>query len=135
MLHNFNPFFQYASEYVPELQALFANGTAATQTHGKNTNIPGGPQQHFLKVMKVIDARRPGVYQQRIGTNRANAYPQPGAFNSLATGLQVFSSATCANSAPSVSGPPLGAISEEIIEQLVGLVPGSRKNRVANAAR
>ncbi len=29
VLHNFNPFFQYASEYVPELQALFANGAAA----------------------------------------------------------------------------------------------------------
>ena len=38
-LHNFNPFFQYASDYVPEIQALFANATAATQTHEKNTNV------------------------------------------------------------------------------------------------
>ncbi len=43
VLHNFNPFFQYASEYVPELQALFANGTAATQTHEKNKNRPKVP--------------------------------------------------------------------------------------------
>jgi phospholipid/cholesterol/gamma-HCH transport system substrate-binding protein len=127
VLHNLNPFLQYASEYVPELQALFANATAATQTHGKNTNIPGGPQQHFLKVMQVLTPEGLGVYQQRIGTNRANAYPQPGAFRSLASGLSVFSSASCANSAPSLSGPPLGTISEETIEQLIGLEPGSRK--------
>jgi phospholipid/cholesterol/gamma-HCH transport system substrate-binding protein len=118
-LHNFNPFFQYLSEYVPELQALFANVTAATQTHGKNTNIPGGPQQHFLKVMNALEPEGLSVYQQRIGTNRANAYPQPGVFRSLASGLQVFSSASCANSAPSLSGPPLGTITQSVIEQLI----------------
>lgn len=127
VLHNFNPFFQYLSEYVPELQALFANGTAATQTHEKNKNILGGPQQHVLKVMNDITPEGLAVYQQRIGTNRANAYPQPGAFGSLASGLSVFSSASCANSAPSLSGPELGTISEEAIEQLIGLEPGSKK--------
>jgi len=126
-LHNFNPFFQYASDYVPEIQALFANATAATQTHEKNANVRGGPQQHVLKVMNTITPEGLAVYQQRIGTNRANAYPQPGAFNSIASGLSVFSSASCANSAPSLSGPALGTISEEIIEQLIGLEPGSRK--------
>jgi phospholipid/cholesterol/gamma-HCH transport system substrate-binding protein len=127
LLHNFNPFLQYLSEYVPELQALFANGTASTQTHEKNTNVREGPQQHFLKVMQVLSPEGLSVYQQRIGTNRANAYPQPGAFQSLLSGLPVFSSAACANSAPSLSGPELGTITEETIEQLIGLEPGSRK--------
>ena len=127
VLHNFNPFLQYLSEYVPELQALFANGTASTQTHEKNTNVREGPQQHFLKAMQVLTPEGLAVYQQRIGTNRANAYPQPGAFRALVTGLSVFSSASCANSAPSLSGPPLGTITEETIEQLIGLEPGSRK--------
>ena len=77
--------------------------------------------------MNTITPEGLAVYQQRIGTNRANAYPLPGAFNSIASGLSVFSSANCANSAPSLSGPALGTISEEIIEQLVGLEPGSRK--------
>jgi phospholipid/cholesterol/gamma-HCH transport system substrate-binding protein len=125
-LHNFNPFFQYLSEYVPELQGLFANATAATQTHGHNTNIPGGPQQHFLKVMNVLGPEGLSAYPQRIGVNRANAYPQPGAFRSLASGLQVFSSASCANSAPSVSGPELGAITQSVINQLI-------ENHVVNA--
>ncbi|HWX87282.1 MAG TPA: MlaD family protein [Solirubrobacteraceae bacterium] len=127
VLHNFNPFFQYLSEYVPELQALFANGTAATQTHEKNKNIPAGPQQHFLKAMQVLTPEGLSTYQQRIGTNRANAYPQPGAFNSIGSGLSVFSSAPCANSAPSLGGPESGTLTEEILEQLIGLEPGSRK--------
>jgi virulence factor Mce-like protein len=137
-LHNFNPFFQYLSEYVPELQSLFANATAATQTHGKNTNIPGGPQQHFLKVMNVLEPEGLSVYKQRIGTNRANAYPQPGAFRSLASGLQVFSSASCANSAPAASGPALGTITQSVIEQLIEdhvvNAPESASNAVAAPA-
>ena len=126
LLHNLNPFFQYLSEYEPELQALFANATASTQTHEKNTNVREGPQQHFLKTMQVLTPEGLAVYQQRIGTNRANAYPQPGAFGSLASGLSVFSSASCATR-PRCSGPASGTITEEIIEQLIGLQPGSRK--------
>lgn len=133
VLHNLNPFFQYLSEYVPELQALFANGTAATQTHGKNTNIPGGPQQHFLKALNTIEPEGLAVYQQRIGTNRANPYPQPGAFRSLASGLQVFSSASCANSAPSVSGPALGTITQSVIEQLIEFGVANKPESSSNA--
>lgn len=119
VLHNFNPFFEYLSMYVPELQALFANATAASETHQTNTNNPGGPPQHLLKVMQVLSPESLAVYQQRVGTNRANPYPKPGAFSSLAGGLQVFSGSSCANSAPSVSGPPYGTITQPIIEQLI----------------
>jgi phospholipid/cholesterol/gamma-HCH transport system substrate-binding protein len=133
VLHNLNPFLQYLSEYVPELQALFANGTAATQTHGKNTNIPGGPQQHFLKAVNALEPEGLSVYQQRIGTNRANPYPQPGAFRSLTSGLKVFSSASCANSAPSLSGPALGTITQSVIEQLIGFGIVNKPESASNA--
>ncbi len=138
VLRNLNPFFQYLSEYVPELQAVVANGTAVTQTHEKNTNVPGGPQQHFLKGMFVFAPEDLAVYPQRVGTNRANAYPLPGAFSSLASGLSVFSSASCANSAPSLSGPPYGTITQSVIEQLIELhvvnAPESASNSVAAPA-
>jgi phospholipid/cholesterol/gamma-HCH transport system substrate-binding protein len=138
VLHNLNPFFQYASQYVPELQALFANATAASQTHEKNKNILGGPQQHILKAMNELTPEGLAVYQQRIGTNRANSYPQPGAFGALASGLSVFSSAACANSAPSLSGPPLGTITQSVIEQLIEdhivNAPESPSNSVAAPA-
>lgn len=120
VLHNFNPFFAYLSEYTPEVQSLFANGTAATLATGKNTNVPRGPQQHFLKALNVLNPESMSVYQQRVGTNRGSAYPQPGVFSQLASGLSVFSSANCADSAPAASGPPLGTITEEVIEQLIG---------------
>jgi phospholipid/cholesterol/gamma-HCH transport system substrate-binding protein len=103
VLHNFNPFLAYASMYVPELQALFANATATTLVHEKNSNNPRGPQQHLLRVMNVFAPEGLAVYPQRIGTNRANAYPLPGTFRLLASGLPVFNSQSCANSAPSLS--------------------------------
>jgi phospholipid/cholesterol/gamma-HCH transport system substrate-binding protein len=128
LLHNFNPFFQYLSEYEPELQAFFANATASTETHERNANLVGkGPQQHFLKTLQELTPEGLSVYQQRIGTNRGNAYPQPGAFSLLASGLSVFSSASCADSAPSLSGPPLGTINQSIIDQLIGRVPNATK--------
>jgi phospholipid/cholesterol/gamma-HCH transport system substrate-binding protein len=121
VLHNFDPFLQYLSEYVPELQAFFANLTAATQAHGGNTNTPGGStQQHYLRIMNVLNPQSLAVYSQRIGTDRANAYFKPGAFRSIANGgLQVFSNSSCATSAPSVSGPPDEAVSQALIEQLI----------------
>jgi phospholipid/cholesterol/gamma-HCH transport system substrate-binding protein len=120
VLHNLNPVLQYLGQYVPELQALFANATAATLLHEKNTNIAGGPQQHELRAMQVLEPEGLAVYPQRIGTNRANPYPKPGAFRSLASGLSVFSSASCSNSAPSLSGPTNEVITEEaVLKQLI----------------
>jgi phospholipid/cholesterol/gamma-HCH transport system substrate-binding protein len=118
-LRNFDPVFQYLSEYGPEVQSLFANGAAATQAHERNANVRG-PQQHLLKVLNVLTPEGMSVYQQRVGTNRGSAYPQPGVFSQLASGLSVFSSSSCADSAPSASGPPLGTITKEVIEQLIG---------------
>ncbi len=42
VLHNLDPFLQYTGEYVPELQAFFANLTAATQASEKNANTLHG---------------------------------------------------------------------------------------------
>ena len=93
---------------MPELQAFFANFTAATEAHGANSEHPEpGPQQHYLRSMQVLNPESLAIYSQRVGTDRANPYFQPGAFRALGNGgLQVFSNSVCANSAPSVSGPP-----------------------------
>ena len=70
--------------------------------------------------MLVFNPQSLAVYPQRVGTDRANPYFKPGAFSSLGSGgLQVFSNSACANSAPSVSGPPNEAISQSLIEQLI----------------
>ncbi|HWY89222.1 MAG TPA: MlaD family protein [Solirubrobacteraceae bacterium] len=125
VLHNFDPFLQLTDQYIPEVQAFFANFAAATQTKAQNSNFAvnggsRGPQLHFLKTMLVLGPESLTVYGKRIGTNRANPYFQPGAFRALANGgLKVFEGGSCANSAPSVSGPANETISQTLIEQLI----------------
>jgi phospholipid/cholesterol/gamma-HCH transport system substrate-binding protein len=121
VLHNFDPLLQYVSEYVPELQSLFANVTAASEAHDLNADNTAGPQQHYLRSMQVVSPQGLAVYNQRIGTDRGNPYFKPGVFSSLASGLPVFSNSTCANSAPAVSGPPNATVTQSLIEQLIEL--------------
>jgi phospholipid/cholesterol/gamma-HCH transport system substrate-binding protein len=127
VLRNIDPLLQFNGQYIPELQSLFANVTAASEAHDNNADDPGGPQQHYLRVLATVNPEDLTSYTQRIGTNRANPYPQPGSFGLLGNGgLQSFSTAACANSAPSVSGPPNEAVSQAIIEELIS-------DHVANA--
>ena len=123
VLHNLDPFLQYTGEYVPEVQAFFANLTAASQAQGSNGSLVAreGPKQHLLTTMAVLSPQSLAIYSGRIGTNRGNPYQQPGALLSLPSGLPVFSNSNCANSAPSVNpkGPESEAISKEILEQLI----------------
>jgi phospholipid/cholesterol/gamma-HCH transport system substrate-binding protein len=119
VLHNLDPFLQFTGQYVPELQAFFANLTAATEASGANgSTLNQGPKQHYLRTMLVFNPQSLAIYpSERVGTNRANPYFHPGAFRSLGNGgLQVFSNGACANSAPSVSGPPNEAVSQSLIE-------------------
>jgi phospholipid/cholesterol/gamma-HCH transport system substrate-binding protein len=129
VLHNLDPFLQYTGEYVPEVQAFFANLTAAASSQGSNGSLSAreGPKEHLLTTMAVLSPESLAIYPSRIGTDRGNPYQQPGAMRTLPSGLPVFSSANCANSAPSVNpnGPESEAISKTILEQLIGF-------RVAN---
>jgi phospholipid/cholesterol/gamma-HCH transport system substrate-binding protein len=125
VLHNFDPFLQYTDQYIPELQAFFANFAAATQTKAQDSNvaengISRGPYLHFLKSMLIFTPESLAIYTKRVGTNRANPYFQPGAFRALGNGgLKVFEGGACAASAPAVNGPGNETISSELIEQLI----------------
>jgi len=135
VLHNFDPFLQFLTGYVPELQAFFANFTASTQAHGTNANTFGqGPPIHYVRTMNVLSPDSLAVFPQRIGTARPNPYFKPGVFRNLGS-LQVFSSGGCANSAPSVSGPPSATISQSLIEQIIQFgvanTPGAPNNVAA----
>lgn len=121
VLHNFDPFLEYTGEYVPEVQAFFANLTAATEGHQNNSNTNGeGPLLHYLKAMQVFRPESLSTYGQTVGTNRSNPYLKPGALAGIGSGgLQVFNSSSCASSAPSASGPGNEVISEKLIQKLV----------------
>jgi phospholipid/cholesterol/gamma-HCH transport system substrate-binding protein len=118
VLHNLDPFFQELSTYVPELQAFFANFTASTQAHGANTNVPGGPPQHYLRTMNVMSPESLALYPLRVGTNRANPYFKPGVFRSLGS-LQVFSTSNCSNPVPSISGPASATVPQSLIDLIL----------------
>jgi len=139
-LRNLEPFLKYTGEYVPELQALFANATAATQAHDKNADTSNGQSQHYLRALQTINPESLAVYSQRIGTNRANPYFQPEAFRLLGKGgLQVFGTANCADSAPSVNPETANAtVPESLIKQMIAdnLVnaSGSTTNKVGAPA-
>ena len=120
-LRNLQPFLKYTGEYVPELQALFANATAVTQAHDKNADTSNGQIQHYLRALQTINPEGLAVYSQRIGTNRANPYFQPEAFRLLGKGgLQVFGTANCADSAPTVNPETANAtVPKSLIEQMI----------------
>ncbi len=120
-LRNLEPFLKFTGEYVPELQALFANATAATQAHDKNGDTSNGQIQHYLRALQTVHPESLAVYSQRIGTNRGNPYFQPEAFRLLSKGgLQVFGAAGCANSAPSVNPETANeTVPKSIIEQMI----------------
>jgi phospholipid/cholesterol/gamma-HCH transport system substrate-binding protein len=153
ILRNFNPFFRYLGEYEPELQAFFGNATAATNGRSGNENVDGGngPREHFIAAMSVLSPEGLAIFKHPLGISRANPYFHPGAFDLLASGLPVFSTTACADSAPAVSGPANEYVSESILkalrgetfevigsggEKLVGEIPpvanrsGSEPNRV-----
>jgi len=121
VLHNLDPLFQELSLYVPELQAFFANFTASTQAHGKNSNVfPLETSQHYLRAMQVLSPESLAVYPLQVGTHRGNPYFHPDAFRALLSGgLQVFNSSSCSNPIPSVSGPANATVSQSIIEQII----------------
>ncbi len=134
VLHNLDPLLQYLGEYVPELQAFFANITAASEASEPSSDFPEGsqaPKAHLLTAMQVLTPESLAIYQSRIGTDRANAYPHSGAYGSLASGLPVFSSSACANTSPSASGPANELVSEELLKQVTH-PPNAGESPLAN---
>jgi phospholipid/cholesterol/gamma-HCH transport system substrate-binding protein len=121
VLRNLDPLLQFAGDYIPEVQAFFANLTAATQAHDKNGDFgEGGTIQHYLRGLITIAPEGLAVYNQRIGINRANPYFQAGGLNQIAgNALQSFSTANCADSAPSIVEEEGGSVSATTIQQLI----------------
>ncbi len=132
-LRNFEPFLKYTGQYVPELQSLFANVTAVTEAHNMNSDLATHQEQHYLRGLPTVSPEGLAVYSSRIGTNRANPYFKPGAFSQLGNGgLQVFSTAACANSAPSLSRPSSeqDALEKQLVTDHVVNEAGSATNQV-----
>jgi phospholipid/cholesterol/gamma-HCH transport system substrate-binding protein len=90
-LRNLNPIVQAVGDYSPEVTALFANATAAT-----NGILPGasGQQAHYLRGLAVLSPDSLSTFSQRLKINRNNAYAQPGLYRRL-PGLLNFETRQC----------------------------------------
>ncbi len=136
VLHNLDPFLQYAGTYARELQAFFANLVSATSFQESNGDYPAGaggqegPKQHLLTALSVLNPGSLSLYAGKLGTDRSNAYPLPGTYNSIATGLPEFSTAGCANEAPSVNGPWSETVAERVILKLIKLHVANRPEKL-----
>jgi virulence factor Mce-like protein len=118
---NFNPFLEELSRYVPELQALFANVTAASEGTGQEGGA-GGPRLHNVRALNTINPDSLALYAQRTGFNRSNAYAQPGAANAIGNGgMSVFDASSCPRGVPTLSGPGNAQVPLSLIELLVQL--------------
>jgi virulence factor Mce-like protein len=128
ILHNLDPFLQYTGTYVKEVQTFFSNITAASEFQQGNANIEGGqgPKQHMLMTLATLNPESLASYGTQIGSQRANAYPLPGNYNQIGTGLPVFSTTSCGKATPSVNGPPSEVISEGLILRLINLHVANR---------
>ncbi len=108
-----NPALEWIVQYNRETTALFGNVAAL----GQATDLPQGAVApvHYIRVLPSLNSESFAAYPTRLPSNRANAYSAPGSFDQLATGLPVFSSATCSTDPL----PTVGSTTPEDLKQLM----------------
>ncbi|WP_372790517.1 MlaD family protein [Paraconexibacter sp.] len=122
VLRQLNPILSFLGRYKEEGSAFFANVVGATQA----SNIPPGgdvtTKTHYLRTTNPLNAENLAVYPRRIGTNRPNPYPLPGAFSTIKDGLKLFEDRHCKNGIV----PALGGATDG----LLGLLPAPLRDNV-----
>lgn len=96
-LANLNPVLQFVGEYQRELTAFAANDAAASQAQLTNTDPSVGRTTwgHYLRAFVQFTPDNLAYYPNKTTKTRSNAYPVPGWYDRLASGLQVFDSGAC----------------------------------------
>jgi ABC-type transporter Mla subunit MlaD len=93
-LRNLNPVITGLGLYRHELTATMGN-IAAISNAKLPTENAAGEHAHYLRVMGPFNPEALATYPSRTTTGRTNAYPQPLAAKSLATGLPSFDIRGC----------------------------------------
>jgi virulence factor Mce-like protein len=92
-LRQLNPPLLGLGQFLPELNAFFANTAAATQA----TSKVGSASVHYLRTTNPVNPEALAAYPRRLPTNRPNPYTLPGAFNALRSGLPSYETRQCTN--------------------------------------
>jgi phospholipid/cholesterol/gamma-HCH transport system substrate-binding protein len=95
-LRNLNPVLSGLNLYKHELTATMANVAAISNAKLPDENA-AGEHVHYLRALGPFTPESLSTYPSRLTTNRTNAYPQPLAGKSLATGLPSFDTRGCSS--------------------------------------
>ena len=112
------PILNYLGLYKREIAGFFGLDAAATQAIDTTTN----PPLHYLRTTNPVNPEVLAGYPRRIGTNRSNPYVEPGGYNKLRSGLQLFGSYLCPTGGtppPPLTGPNLSPNLAALIQQFV----------------
>jgi ABC-type transporter Mla subunit MlaD len=102
-LRNLNPVITGLGLYKHELTATVAN--LAAMSNAKLPTNADGDQVHYLRAMGPFNPESLATYPTRTTTGRTNAYPQPLAAKSLATGLPSFDTRSCTSGVTATLDP------------------------------
>jgi ABC-type transporter Mla subunit MlaD len=103
-LRNLNPVITGLGLYKHELTATMANIASISNAKLTDENADG-EHVHYLRAMGPFSPESLATYPSRTTTNRTNAYPQPLAAKSLATGLPSFDVRGCTSGVTAVLNP------------------------------
>jgi hypothetical protein len=76
-----------------------ANETLMSSAHAARGGAgwDPAPEVHYLRTSQILNPQGLVYYPRALGSTRENAYPAPGAFDQLTSGLDVLDPALCAN--------------------------------------
>jgi phospholipid/cholesterol/gamma-HCH transport system substrate-binding protein len=116
-LRELNPILSFLGQYKQELTAFFANVVASTEA----TDLPQGATVpvHYLRTTNPLNPESLAIYPTRVGTNRPNPYPFPGAFSNLANGLLSYETRQCANGVPTLGTDLLNVLPTTLRQDIV----------------
>jgi phospholipid/cholesterol/gamma-HCH transport system substrate-binding protein len=93
-LRNLNPLIAGLNLYRREITGVMANVAA---TFNAVAITPSENQVHYLRSLAMLGPDSLAAYPNRLTTNRASAYSQPGAARGLAAGLPSFETRQCSS--------------------------------------
>ena len=110
------PIIDYIGKYKRELAAFFANSAAATE--GTEQSLSSSKLLHYVRLSSPVNPESLAAYPNRPSSNRSNAYMEPGGYNALSSGLDVFASYLCTpNPLPSI-GPTIPSSLQTILSSV-----------------
>jgi phospholipid/cholesterol/gamma-HCH transport system substrate-binding protein len=113
-LKQLNPILDGANLYSREINAFFANSTAATQATAPVAD--SAEPAHYLRTSNPLNPEMLAQYPKRLPSNRSNPYPFPGDSLSLKDGLASFETRNCTGESVTAD-PTLGPAVTGVLDQ------------------